>query len=276
MTILSILLSFTLCANAQSSGQRAGKQPAQQETKQESPKSYKECPDANHPHMIDLGLPSKTKWACCNVDADKPEDKGGYFSWGETNEKATYNWTTYTLCEGSPSTCQNIGSEISGKQYDVAHVKWGGSWVMPSIDEIKELIDNCFSSFTSMNGVKGQMFLSKNNGVTIFLPATALHYVGEIGQYWSSTQEPSDLKWAYGLYFFPNTLYWDYFSHAVGLTVRPVVSGTNSIHLLESSSDISNQTIYNIYGIKVADNYTNMNTLPSGMYIVNGKKMVIK
>ena len=25
------------------------------------------CPDNNHPHMIDLGLPSGTKWACCNL-----------------------------------------------------------------------------------------------------------------------------------------------------------------------------------------------------------------
>ena len=244
------------------------------------------CPDDHHPHMIDLGLPSGTKWACCNVGADKPEANGAYYAWGETEEKDEYNEVTYQYCTGEDPNSygwyqqnaqyQDLGNDIAGTQHDVAHMKWGGSWVMPSIDEIKELIDNCFSSFTSMNGVKGQKFLSKNNGVTIFLPATALHYVGEIGEYWSSTQEPSDLKWAYGLYFFPKTLYWDYFSHAVGLTVRPVVSGTNSIRLPESSSDISNQAIYNIYGIKVADNFTNMNTLPSGMYIVNGKKMVIK
>ena len=51
-----------------------------------------QCPDNNHPHMIDLGLPSGTKWACCNVGASKPEDQGGYFAWGETEEKSEYIW----------------------------------------------------------------------------------------------------------------------------------------------------------------------------------------
>ena len=53
------------------------------------------CPDSNHPHMIDLGLPSGTKWACCNVGATTPEGYGGYYAWGETSEKSVYNWNTY-------------------------------------------------------------------------------------------------------------------------------------------------------------------------------------
>ena len=47
-------------------------------------KTYLNCPDTNHPHLIDLGLPSGTKWACCNVDASKPEEYGGYYACGET------------------------------------------------------------------------------------------------------------------------------------------------------------------------------------------------
>jgi len=50
---------------------------------------------------------------------------------------------------------------------------------------------------------------------------------------------------------------------------------TNSIHLNESSS-ASSQIVYNIYGIKVVDNAADMNTLPPGIYIVNGWKMVVK
>ena len=53
------------------------------------------CPDGHHPHAIDLGLPSGTKWACCNVGAEKPEDDGGYYAWGETGEKEEYTWVTY-------------------------------------------------------------------------------------------------------------------------------------------------------------------------------------
>ena len=45
---------------------------------------YDLCPDNNHPHMIDLCLPSGLKWACCNVGATEPFEKGGYFAWGET------------------------------------------------------------------------------------------------------------------------------------------------------------------------------------------------
>ena len=45
------------------------------------------CSDSNHPHAIDLGLPSGTKWACCNVESITPEDYGGYYALGETKEK---------------------------------------------------------------------------------------------------------------------------------------------------------------------------------------------
>ena len=60
-----------------------------------SPMSYLTCPDDHHPHLIDLGLPSGTKWACCNVGATAPEDYGGYYAWGETEEKAVYDQSTY-------------------------------------------------------------------------------------------------------------------------------------------------------------------------------------
>lgn len=56
----------------------------------DAPVAYTSCPDSHHPHLIDLGLPSGTKWACCNVGAQKPEDYGGYYAWGETAEKNSY------------------------------------------------------------------------------------------------------------------------------------------------------------------------------------------
>jgi len=43
---------------------------------------------------VDLGLPSGTKWANMNVGAEKPEDYGSYFAWGETKTKNVYNWDT--------------------------------------------------------------------------------------------------------------------------------------------------------------------------------------
>lgn len=82
------------------------------------------CPDENHPHMIDLGLPSGTKWACCNVGASNPEDYGNYYAWGETQPKSVYNSVTYLYCTGQDIdgdgwidknlSFVNIGSDIAG------------------------------------------------------------------------------------------------------------------------------------------------------------------
>ena len=43
---------------------------------------------------VDLGLPSGTLWATCNVGADTPEGYGDYFAWGETELKDYYEWST--------------------------------------------------------------------------------------------------------------------------------------------------------------------------------------
>lgn len=81
------------------------------------------CHDVNHPHAIDLGLPYGAKWACCNVGANTPEGYGGYYALGETEEKEIYNWSNYIHCDGNYNTCHNIGNDIAGTQYDVAHEK---------------------------------------------------------------------------------------------------------------------------------------------------------
>ena len=123
----------------------SGEEP--QEPPQE-PQAYITCPDDYHPHLIDLGLPSGTKWACCNVDTDHPENQsptnyGGYYAWGETETKSIYNWSTYIHYDESSRAYNNLGSDIAGTQYDVAHVKWGDSWVMPSKEQQNELKNNC-------------------------------------------------------------------------------------------------------------------------------------
>ena len=193
-----------------------------------TPHAYLTCPDNHHPHMIDLGLPSGTLWACCNVGADKPEAYGDYYAWGETNTKSTYSWSTYTHCDGSSSTCHNLGSDIAGTQYDVAHVKWGGSWVMPSKEQQDELRNNCTYEWTTVNGVKGGKFTSKANGGSMFLPAAGdrsysdLNYAGSRGDYWSSTQGPSYTGYAYYLYFYSSGTRTDSDYRYDGRSVRPV------------------------------------------------------
>ena len=185
------------------------------------------CPDDDHPHLIDLGLPSGTKWACCNVGASMPEASGGYYAWGETETKSTYTDDTYKYYQDGSYV--DLGDDISGTDYDVAHVKWGGSWVMPTRGQQEELLNNCTYEWTTLNGVNGGKFTSKKNGRSIFLPAAGDRIVSEFmgaslyGSYRSSTQYPSDLgSAAYTLGFVSGNAYTPGDSRFSGVCVRPV------------------------------------------------------
>lgn len=195
----------------------------------ETPVAYTECPDGNHPHMIDLGLPSGTKWACCNVGASAPEQYGGYYAWGEVHEKDVYGGNTYAYYN-SGTGYVNIGSDIAGTGYDAATANWGVPWRMPSLPQIKELVNNCSSTWTTQNGVKGRKITGPNGG-TIFLPAAGrwlsdpdeADKVGTIGYYWSSTLSGNYSDLAQGLQCGSGPIYWydsDY--RDMGRTVRPV------------------------------------------------------
>lgn len=200
---------------------------------QPNPQFYFTCPDSNHPHPIDLGLPSGTKWACCNVDdapsKQSPTNYGSYYAWGEVKEHEDlyYSFSNYIHCDGSPQTIHDLDSDIAGTQFDVAHVKWGGSWVTPSFDQIEELLNNCTYEWTTEGGIEEGKFTGLNGG-TIFLPASGyrcsdyLHNVGKYGHYWQSTQHPSYRENAYFLYFNSGNAHWSGYPRSFASTVRPV------------------------------------------------------
>jgi hypothetical protein len=136
----------------------------------EKPKAYKQCPDDHHPHMIDLGLPSGTLWSCCNVGAYTPEAIGNYFAWGETEPKSSYGIKTYKYVKiQNIRSYIHIGNDIAGTQYDVAKVKWGNSWRMPTRVQCQELMDNC-STKEVMTGGNYYYLLTGPNGASIKLP----------------------------------------------------------------------------------------------------------
>ncbi len=189
-------------------------------------KVYTTCPDDHHPHIIDLGLPSGTKWACCNEGASKPEDYGSYFAWGETTTKEVYNWTTYIHCDGSYDTCHDLGTDIASTEYDAATANWKAPWQMPTEGQCQELVENCTSEWTTQNGVNGRKFTGPNGG-TIFLPAAGsvwdgeLYLVGSDGYYWSSS--PYDGGGGYVLSFLSGGADGnDSLGRCLGLSVRPV------------------------------------------------------
>ena len=177
------------------------------------------CPDNNHPHAIDLGLPSRAKWSCCNVDANKPEEYGTYYAFGETKEREIYSAKCY------------VNERYADKQIvssdDVATVKWGKLWHIPSLDDIGELINNCTSEWTVVNGVNGRMFTGKNDN-KVFLPAggkmniLSNESLGKLGHYWSNTEYWDDRANAFYFYFHDGNAGVHFGGKAQGLLIRPV------------------------------------------------------
>ena len=167
-------------------------------------KSVSNMPNGHE--YVDLGLPSGLKWATCNVGANKPEDYGDYFAWGEVNTKSEYTEKNYKfglLMTGFLNLI-TIGSLI--KKYDAARVNWGGKWRMPTEAELQELLDKCTWTWMSQNGIDGYK-VTGPNGNSIFLPAAGNRYgsslilAGSCGNYWSSAPSDNYDNYARSLYF---------------------------------------------------------------------------
>lgn len=207
---------------------------------------------------VDLGL--SVKWATCNVGAATPEEYGDYFAWGDsatyyeygdalyaspvwkTGKSVGYNWSTYKYCKGSNNMLTKYCSDSSYgnngftdtltillPEDDVAHVKWGGDWRMPTYSEFEELIDNCDWTWTTQNGVDGCKVTSrKDSSRSIFLPATgyrggtSLYYDGSFGYYWSSSLDTGYPDNVWYLRFTRSRHDTDNYFRFYGLSVRPV------------------------------------------------------
>ena len=196
---------------------------------------------ANGHDYVDLGLPSGTLWATCNVGANKPEDYGNYYAWGETETKSYYNWDNYKyVADGAPDQltkyCNryNYGNngftdnKTSLLTSDDPAAKWGSGWRTPSKVQWDELLKYTTSKWTIQNGVKGRLFTSKN-GQTIFLPAAGNYYSkpykeGEEGIYWSRSIGNNGLapRHSWYLFFKADRCEVDGNDRCYGHTVRPV------------------------------------------------------
>ena len=190
------------------------------------------CPDNHHPHAIDLGLPSGTKWACCNVGARTPEGYGDYFAWGETKPKDVYNRNTYF--DSDYQKYHNGGHTNLLPADDAATANWGSDWQMPSRDQIEELITGSYvtTTRTALNGVNGYKITSKSTGNSIFLPATGhrydtiLDHAGSNGEYWSRTLDREASYNANILFFDPGLICWIDDNRSYGASVRAVYNNT--------------------------------------------------
>lgn len=205
---------------------------------------------------VDLGLPSGIKWATVNVGADCPEGCGNYFAWGETtgmNEgKYTFNNTTYKWYDNATEkftkycTDEDEGIVDNKTQLeasdDAATANWGKNWRTPTEAEMKELIDNCTWTWTSLEGIDGYKVASKVNGNSIFLPAWGLsdihymlHKILTDGYYWTSSLDTTfGGRFAKTLAFVNNLFDGNFTNRSYGLQVR-AVSGTVNVQSMTLS-----------------------------------------
>lgn len=213
---------------------------------------------ANGYEYVDLGLKDSEGrtiyWATCNVGADKPEDAGLYFAWGETVgytsdnpdgrmfDWANYKWvksgctswrniTKYTVADGYTlcdwySNDEFIGDNktVLDLEDDAAHVNWGGDWRMPTKTEEYQLRDKCIWTWDSKK--KGYTVKGPNDN-TIFLPAAGYLYNLSLyaesqGYYWLSTLSRSSSSTAYSLIFSSGNYFYEEKSRSQGRSVRAV------------------------------------------------------
>ena len=176
----------------------------------------------NGHEYVDLGL--SVKWATCNVGANKPEEYGNYYAWGETKTKSEYY-------DSNSKTSGKQMSDIKGNsQYDAARANWGGTWRLPTKEELEELVNKCTWTWTKQNGVYGCK-VTGTNGNSIFLPAAGYHrynstYQTSKGGYcWSSTpnENNSHSHAAYYLYFHGRNRTVNWGGRLDGRSVRPVI-----------------------------------------------------
>lgn len=212
--------------------------------------------------FVDLGLLSGLKWATCNIGASSPEEHGDYFSWAEIDTKSSFNWGTYKYCNGakdnltkyctksSQGTVDNI-NQLEAID-DVAQMKWGENWRMPTRAEQDELRSSCYWVWTlnyNSTGIAGYIVykaksysdkgvkvysgnsVSSNYSLSdthIFLPASGFRwstgnsYVGAEGYYWSSTLSESNSYYGYYLKFGSETVDWAGDNRCYGMAVRAV------------------------------------------------------
>lgn len=207
--------------------------------------------DSNVHEYVDLGLPSGTLWATCNVGASSPEEFGDYFAWGEVKPKRTYSWamykwmkegytsltgcSEYTFEDGKTSSCWYENGTYVGKNNktlepadDAAYMNWGAEWRMPTPEQIEELCDSRYTTtkWTTQNDVGGRLITSKANGAKLFLPAAGYYggasFYNDGGGYWTLSLGDQASYSAFLLDFNLNSIAKTNAVRCYGHSVRPV------------------------------------------------------
>ena len=188
-------------------------------------------------------------WAECNIGASSPEEFGDYYAWGEiepnNNDYYGYWWNTYKWCVSSNQLLKYCTEKenwwnntkpdckmVLDLEDDVAHVKLGGKWRIPTKKEVNALIESTTVTKKTINGVKGYEVYSTVNGNSIFLPAagykkeTNLYFKGDDCFGWTSVRSAADASQAEYFYYGTRGNYGDVYpfclDRCIGLPIRPI------------------------------------------------------
>ena len=192
---------------------------------------------------VDLGLPSGTKWATCNVGADKETDYGLYFAFGETKgysgftDAKKFNWGDYKFSVNGSSDKFTKYNSTDRKAVldlcdDAAQANMGGKWHMPTVEQIRELKSNTISDWVTnynCSGVNGILFTSKSDtSKKLFFPASGCvsncisESVGKTCNYWSSSKFNNNDCYGFSFKMGSSLLIVDLENRNVGKTIRGV------------------------------------------------------
>ena len=185
----------------------------------------KENDPYNGHEYVDLGLPSGTLWAKCNVGAETETDYGLYFQWGDTqgytadqigtgNGQKPFNQNDYKFYEagvGNTKYNQTDGKTVLELEDDAARANMGGEWRMPTFDDFSELQNETTQETITKDGKSGMLFISKSNSNnTIFIPFGGWiinGQIGDIGEWCNLSSNEIGLggglsRYAYAEYFY--------------------------------------------------------------------------
>lgn len=255
---------------------------------------------------VDLGLPSRTLWATCNIGSNKPEDYGEHFAWGEidpkTNDFSQSNYIHYKSTVTEPDAdgftktisgftkyvmeidAKNIGynnyydnlAELT-KDDDAATILWGDAWMIPTYAQIIELRNNCSWEWCSLNGIDGYKVTGSNNNY-IFLPAASYYegtkrYSG--GRYWCSTLSETTSANAPCLDFtqwdvsgYNGKRYWGY-------SIRPVYRDKATVKAL-SVDDSRQISVYSINGTQAGSAFSKSGQTLVNTTLQSGSVVIVK
>lgn len=201
-------------------------------------------------NWVDLGLPSRLKWATCNLGASKPEEQGHFFAWGEREQKEVFDCAGYKfgMWEGNNPLKAFTGHKyvtkscygyVDDKRHldpsdDAAEFNWGGKWRMPTLAQFEELVEKCDWQWSERSGVSGYYVKSKTNNAFIFLPAAGSRVgsdivnAGYVGYYWSRSLDLRCQDSSRYLYFGKDVRGLGSGCRSCGCSVRPVCKSSDT------------------------------------------------